>query len=233
MTADNLADYLGVPRYRSSRQEERNEIGIATGLAWTEVGGEILPIEVTLMPGKGALTLTGKLGDVMQESAHAAMSFVRSRAEELRHRQGLQPPARRAHPRARGRHPQGRALRRHHHVPPPSSPPSPRSPVRRDVAMTGEITLRGQGAAHRRGEGEAAGRPPHRRHHDHPPPGEREGPGGRTQERARGPDAWSWSEHIDEVLKIALVPPAGARTAGSRRSRRRRAWERCPDGMTH
>ena len=63
-----------------------HEIGLATGLAWTEVGGEILPIEVTLMPGKGALRLTGKLGDVMQESAHAAMSFVRSRAEELRHR---------------------------------------------------------------------------------------------------------------------------------------------------
>ena len=72
-----------MPRYRASQQEEHNEVGLATGLAWTEVGGEILPIEVTLMPGKGALRLTGKLGDVMQESAHAAMSFVRSRAEEL------------------------------------------------------------------------------------------------------------------------------------------------------
>ena len=75
--------YLGVPRYRASRQEERNEIGTATGLAWTEVGGEILPIEVTLMTGKGALTLTGKLGDVMQESARAAMSWVRSRADDF------------------------------------------------------------------------------------------------------------------------------------------------------
>src|SRR6185295_17348956 len=63
--------------------EEVNEIGMATGLAWTEVGGEILPIEVTLMPGKGAVRLTGKLGDVMQESAHAALSYVRSRAEKL------------------------------------------------------------------------------------------------------------------------------------------------------
>src|SRR6266496_2497575 len=82
VTLGNLNDYLGVPRYRYTQQEEHNEIGMATGLAWTEVGGEILPIEVTLMPGKGALRLTGKLGDVMQESAHAAMSFVRSRAED-------------------------------------------------------------------------------------------------------------------------------------------------------
>jgi len=81
--APNVGEYLGIPRYRAIRQEEKNEIGTATGLAWTEVGGEILPIEVTLMPGKGRLTLTGKLGEVMQESAHAAMSFVRSRAEEL------------------------------------------------------------------------------------------------------------------------------------------------------
>src|SRR6187455_1900907 len=83
ITPDNLTDYLGIPRYRKSRQEEVNEIGMATGLAWTEVGGEILPIEVTLMPGKGAVRLTGKLGDVMQESAHAALSYVRSRAEQL------------------------------------------------------------------------------------------------------------------------------------------------------
>src|SRR5262249_40602170 len=82
VTEENLNSYLGVPRYRFNRQEERNEIGMATGLAWTEVGGEILPIEVTLMPGKGQLKLTGKLGDVMQESAHAALSFVRARAED-------------------------------------------------------------------------------------------------------------------------------------------------------
>src|SRR5262249_11167819 len=79
--ADSVIKYLGIPRYRSVQQEESNEIGTATGLAWTEVGGEILSIEVTLMPGKGSLTLTGKLGDVMQESPQAAMSSVRSRAE--------------------------------------------------------------------------------------------------------------------------------------------------------
>ena len=143
VTAENLPDYLGVPRYRCSQQEERNEIGTATGLAWTEVGGEILPIEVTLMPGKGALRLTGKLGDVMQESAHAAMSFVRSRAEDY----GIAKDF-------------NRRLDVHIHVPEgaiPKDGPSAgitmctalvsaltKIPVRRDVAMTGEITLRGK-----------------------------------------------------------------------------------------
>jgi ATP-dependent Lon protease len=143
VTLSNLNDYLGVPRYRYTQQEERNEIGMATGLAWTEVGGEILPIEVTLMPGKGALRLTGKLGDVMQESAHAAMSFVRSRAEDY----GIPKDF-------------NRRLDVHIHVPEgaiPKDGPSAgitmctalvsalsKIPVRRDVAMTGEITLRGK-----------------------------------------------------------------------------------------
>src|SRR5260221_1975595 len=143
VTADNLNSYLGVPRYRFSQQEEHNEIGTATGLAWTEVGGEILPIEVTLMPGKGALRLTGKLGDVMQESAHAAMSFVRSRAEDY----GIPKDF-------------NRRLDVHIHVPEgaiPKDGPSAgitmctalvsalsKIPVRREVAMTGEITLRGK-----------------------------------------------------------------------------------------
>src|SRR6266480_3894979 len=83
ITADKVTQYLGVPRFRNTMAEESNEIGVATGLAWTEVGGEILVTEATLMPGKGHLTLTGKLGDVMQESAQAAMSYVRSKAEEF------------------------------------------------------------------------------------------------------------------------------------------------------
>jgi ATP-dependent Lon protease len=143
ITAENLDSYLGVPRYRASRQEQKNEIGTATGLAWTEVGGEILPIEVTLMPGKGALTLTGKLGDVMQESARAALSFVRSRAVEF----GIDRDF-------------NRRLDIHIHVPEgaiPKDGPSAgitigtalvsalaKIAVRRDVAMTGEITLRGK-----------------------------------------------------------------------------------------
>jgi len=138
-----LNEYLGVPRFRLPQPEERNEVGLATGLAWTEVGGEILSVEVTLMPGKGALTLTGKLGEVMQESGQAALSFVRSRAETL----GI--PA--------GFH---RRTDVHIHVPEgaiPKDGPSAgvtmatalvsalsKVPVRRDVAMTGEITLRGK-----------------------------------------------------------------------------------------
>ena len=82
ITATKVTEYLGVPRFRPTLAEESNEVGVATGLAWTEVGGEILVIEATLMPGKGRLTLTGKLGDVMQESAQAAMSYVRSKANE-------------------------------------------------------------------------------------------------------------------------------------------------------
>src|SRR2546425_2250117 len=159
VTLGNLNDYLGVPRYRYTQQEEHNEIGMATGLAWTEVGGEILPIEVTLMPGKGALRLTGKLGDVMQESAHAAMSFVRSRAEDY----GIPKDF-------------NRRLDVHIHVPEgaiPKDGPSAgltmctalvsalsKIPVRRDVAMTGEITLRGKVLPIGGGEEELLAAPP-------------------------------------------------------------------------
>jgi ATP-dependent Lon protease len=143
ITPEKVTEYLGVPRFRPSIAEEKNEIGIATGLAWTEVGGEILVTEATLMPGRGRLTLTGKLGDVMQESAQAAMSWVRSKTSDL----GIP----------------GDFNRRtdvHVHIPEgaiPKDGPSAgitlasalvsaltRVPLRRDVAMTGEITLRGK-----------------------------------------------------------------------------------------
>jgi ATP-dependent Lon protease len=143
ITPEKVTEYLGVPRFRSTEAEEQNEIGIATGLAWTEVGGEILVTEATLMPGKGTLTLTGKLGDVMQESAQAALSYVRSRAEEF----GIPKDF-------------NRKTDVHIHVPEgaiPKDGPSAgitlatalvsalaRIPTRRDVAMTGEITLRGK-----------------------------------------------------------------------------------------
>jgi len=143
LNAQNANEFLGVARFRDTLANEKSEIGLVTGLAWTEVGGSILSTEVATVDGKGKLTLTGKLGDVMQESAQAAMSYVRSRA----HRLGL--------PRDFYRN-----LDIHIHVPEgaiPKDGPSAgitmataiasalsRIPVRRNVAMTGEITLRGK-----------------------------------------------------------------------------------------
>src|SRR6187401_1451489 len=142
VSTEKVTEYLGVPRFRPSLAEERNEVGVATGLAWTEVGGELLVSEATLMPGRGRLMLTGKLGDVMQESAQAAMSWLRSRSEDF----GI--------PRDFNRRTDV-----HVHIPEgaiPKDGPSAgitlatamvsalaRVPVRKDVAMTGEITLRG------------------------------------------------------------------------------------------
>jgi ATP-dependent Lon protease len=143
VTPANVNDFLGILKYREFWLEKQNEIGLTTGLAWTEVGGSVLSTEATLMEGKGRLTLTGKLGDVMQESAQAAMSFIRSRSAQL----GLPKDF-------------YRNLDIHLHVPEgaiPKDGPSAgitictsivsaltRIPVRCDVAMTGEITLRGK-----------------------------------------------------------------------------------------
>jgi len=143
ITAQNLHDYLGIAKYRSSLHDRGDESGLVTGLAWTEVGGEILSTEATLMEGTGKLTLTGNLGDVMQESAQAAMSYVRSRA----HAFGIPKDF-------------YQQLDMHIHVPEgaiPKDGPSAgitmataivstltRIPVSGEVAMTGEITLRGK-----------------------------------------------------------------------------------------
>jgi len=141
--ADNLKDFLGPAKYRYNTAEELDQVGSVTGLAWTEVGGDTLSIEVTILPGTGKLTLTGKLGDVMKESAQAAFSFARSRAEEY----GIAPDF----------HEKNDI---HIHVPEGAIPKDGPSagitigtalisalsglPVSRKVAMTGEITLRGR-----------------------------------------------------------------------------------------
>jgi len=143
VAASTVADYLGVPKFRYGEVEQNDQVGVVTGLAWTEVGGELLTIEGVMMPGKGKMTVTGNLRDVMKESISAAASYVRSRAVDF----GIEPPL---------------FDRRdiHVHVPEGATPKDGPSagvamvtaivsvmtaiPARRDVAMTGEITLRGR-----------------------------------------------------------------------------------------
>ncbi len=144
VSAELLKEWLGHPRYKKTALDQGTErIGLATGLAWTEVGGDMLEIEVTVLPGKGGLTLTGQLGDVMQESAHAALSYIRSRAEILGLKESFYA-----------------SKDIHMHIPEGATPkdgPSAgitmctalvsaltKNPSRADVAMTGEITLRGR-----------------------------------------------------------------------------------------
>jgi ATP-dependent Lon protease len=199
---DNVPEFLGVPKFRDLQVEKKNEIGATTGLAWTEVGGQLLNTEATVMEGKGKLTLTGKLGDVMQESAQAAMSYVRSRSHQL----GL----------LRDFY---RNLDVHLHVPEgaiPKDGPSAgitiattlvsaltKIPVRGDLAMTGEITLRGKVlpigglkekllAAHRHGIFEVI----------LPKDNEKDLPD--IPENVRAAMKLNFVEHMDEVLQIAL-----------------------------
>ncbi|RNC93998.1 endopeptidase La [Oceaniradius stylonematis] len=140
---DNLDDYLGVPKFRFGEIDQEDQVGVVTGLAWTEVGGELLTIEGVMMPGKGKMTVTGNLKDVMKESISAAASYVRSRAIDF----GIEPPIF-----------DKRDI--HVHVPEGATPKDGPSagiamataivsvltgiPVRKDIAMTGEITLRGR-----------------------------------------------------------------------------------------
>jgi ATP-dependent Lon protease len=143
ITAKNMADFLGVPKFRYGMAELEDQVGVVTGLAWTEVGGELLTIEAVMMPGKGKMTVTGNLRDVMKESISAASSYVRSRSTDI----GVKPPL---------------FDRKdiHVHVPEGATPKDGPSagiamvtaitsvltgiPVRRDIAMTGEVTLRGR-----------------------------------------------------------------------------------------
>jgi ATP-dependent Lon protease len=202
---DKIEELLGVQKFRDTLAHEKSEVGLVTGLAWTEVGGSILSTEATVVDGKGKLTLTGKLGDVMQESAQAAMSYIRSRAARL----GL--------PRDFYR-----SLDIHVHVPEgaiPKDGPSAgitiatalasalsRIPVRRDIAMTGEITLRGKVlpigglkekllAAHRAGLFEAI------------LPKENEKDLSEVPENLRSVMKLHLVDNMDQVLAIALEGP--------------------------
>jgi ATP-dependent Lon protease len=143
VTPRNLHHYLGIPKYVPEEEQEKDEVGVSTGLAWTETGGDVLYIEASAMKGKGQLTLTGHLGEVMKESAHAALSFIRSQAKSLKvdpdmfAKQDI-----------------------HIHVPAGAIPKDGPSagitmatalasclsnlPVKREIAMTGEVTLRGR-----------------------------------------------------------------------------------------
>jgi ATP-dependent Lon protease len=198
-----VPELLGPWKFRDLVNDKKNEIGAATGLAWTEVGGQLLTVECTLMEGKGKLTITGKLGEVMQESAQAAMSYIRSRALSL----GL----------ARDFY---RSLDVHIHIPEgaiPKDGPSAgitlatvicsaltKNPVRGDLAMTGEITLRGKVlpigglkeklmAAHRHGILEAI------------MPGENEKDLPDIPDAIKQTMKLHFVESMDQVLKIALV----------------------------
>jgi len=205
INAAKVVELLGPQKFRDLQAEKKNEIGAVTGLAWTEVGGQILQTEVIIMEGRGKLTITGKLGDVMQESAQAAMSYVRSRALAL----GLPKDF-------------YRGIDIHVHVPEgaiPKDGPSAgitlatsicsaltKIPARADVAMTGEITLRGKVlpigglkekllAAHRHGITEAV----------LPRDNEKDLPD--IPENIRRDMKLHFVDHMDEVLRIALESP--------------------------
>jgi ATP-dependent Lon protease len=174
-----LAKYAGVKKFRYGETDEVDQVGIVTGLAWTEYGGEILTIEAVKMPGKGRMTVTGNLKDVMKESISAAQSYVRSRALHF----GVKPPV-------------FDKTDVHIHVPDGATPKDGPSagaamalamvsvltgiPIRKDIAMTGEITLRGRVTGDRRPEGKAAGGPALWRQDGADPSGEREGSGRRA-----------------------------------------------------
>jgi len=205
VNAETVSEFLGVAKFRDTLAHEKSEVGLVTGLAWTEVGGSILSTEVTIVDGKGKTTLTGKLGDVMQESAQAAITYIRSRA----HRLGV--------PRDFYRN-----IDIHIHVPEgaiPKDGPSAgitmataiasalsKIPVRRDIAMTGEITLRGKVlpigglkekllAAHRAGIFEAI------------LPKDNEKDLSEVPENLRNAMKLHFADNMDEVLAIALEGP--------------------------
>jgi ATP-dependent Lon protease len=211
--AKDLQEYLGAPKYRFGIAEEKDQVGAVTGLAWTEVGGDTISIEVTVMKGRGNLTLTGQLGDVMQESAKAAMTCIRSRAEALGIDEDFY-----------------RKTDIHIHVPEGAVPKDGPSagitiatalasaltqiPVRHDIAMTGEITLLGKVlpigglkekllAAKRAGMTEVILPEENRKDLDE------------IREEIPGDIKFHLVKEIDEVLDVALVKKPGSKRKGA------------------
>ena len=209
MTPNNVELFLGPPKYHWNEAERNSQIGVVTGLAWTEAGGDVLPVEVTTMKGKGNLTLTGQLGDVMKESAQAGFSYIRSKAAEL----GIPDDF-------------YEKMDIHVHLPEGAIPKDGPSAgiamatamisaltgikVRNDLAMTGEITLRGRVlpvggikekvlAAHRAGIKTLLLPKENKRDYTEIP------------ENVRQNLDFIWVEHLDEVLKQALIKPERAR----------------------
>jgi len=204
ITPQNLKTYLGIPRYRYGVAEKDHEVGLSTGLAWTETGGDIMGIEASLMKGKGTLTLTGKLGEVMRESAQAGFSYIRSKAQMLQIEEGFHDK-----------------YDIHIHIPEGAIPKDGPSAgiamatamvsalsnraVRKDVAMTGEITLRGRVlaiggvkekvlAAHRGGIHTVILPLDNRKDMEEIP------------QNVQKEMSFIFVEHMDEVLKVALIP---------------------------
>lgn len=203
MTPENVEVFLGPPKYHWNEAERSSQVGVATGLAWTETGGDVLPVEVTTMKGKGALTLTGQLGEVMKESAQAGFSYIRSRAQELGIAEDFY-----------------EKVDIHVHLPEGAIPKDGPSAgitmatamisaltnikVRNDLAMTGEITLRGRVlpvggikekvlAAHRAGIRTLLLPKENKRDYTEIP------------ENVRQNLDFVWVEHLDEVLNQALI----------------------------
>ena len=203
MTPNNIEIFLGPLKYHWNEAERNSQVGVATGLAWTEAGGDVLPVEVTTMKGKGNLTLTGQLGDVMKESAQAGFSYIRSRATEL----GIESDF-------------YEKMDIHVHLPEGAIPKDGPSAgitmvtamtsaltgikVRNDLAMSGEITLRGRVlpvggikekvlAAHRAGIKTLLLPKENKRDYVEIP------------ENVRGNLEFIWVEHMDEVLATALL----------------------------
>ena len=203
VTRRNLEKYAGVRKFRFGEAESEDLVGVTTGLAWTEVGGELLTIEAVTLPGKGRVTATGKLGDVMKESVQAAESFVKSRSYGF----GIKPTV-------------FEKKDIHVHVPEGATPKDGPSagvamvtsivsvlsgiPVKRDIAMTGEITLRGRVLADRRSQGETSRCAPRWPEDSADPQGEREGSGGDPDNVKRGLKIIP-VKTVDELLGQALA----------------------------